>query len=59
MPPTVFARALTLACRAALLLGLLPALSGCGGGPVLPAFAPACPQPGVLSDAADLSRFDG
>ncbi len=43
--------------RAALGLGLALAASSCG--PDLPQFAPACPVTGVLSDAADLTRFNG
>ncbi len=39
----------------ALLLGLAFALNGCG--PDRPQFAPACPQTGILGDAADLTRF--
>lgn len=43
--------------RAALGLSLTLAASSCG--PELPEFAPACPVTGVLSDAADLTRFNG
>ena len=56
MPPTVFVCLPPLARRAAVLLALLPVLAGCGG-PDLPQFPPACPETGLLSDAADLSLF--
>ena len=39
----------------ALLLGLGATLSGCG--PDLPKFAPACPNTGIVLDAADVTRF--
>lgn len=42
---------------AAVLVLLGAGLSGCGGGG--PKFAPACPQTGILGDAADQTSFRG
>ncbi len=53
MPLPITARA----SLPALGLALAAAVSSCG--PDLPQFAPACPVTGVLSDAADLTRFNG
>lgn len=36
---------------------LLAPLAGCGGDDKQPQFAPACPQAGIVRDAADLSRY--
>ncbi len=41
--------------RAALIVALLPVLSGCGPG--RNQFAPVCPRPAFLADAADLYRY--
>ena len=41
--------------RAALVAALLPLLAGCG--PKRNEFAPACPRPAILADAADLDIF--
>jgi hypothetical protein len=47
---------LTWAMRAALIAGvLLPSLSDCG--PARNQFAPVCPRPAFLADAADLDRY--
>ena len=57
LPTTVRASLPSGLARAASGLSLAFALASCG--PDLPQFAPACPVTGVLSDAADLTRFNG
>jgi hypothetical protein len=50
--------ALTGGALLALPLALTLGLSACGG-PDLPKFPPACPQTGIISDAADVTTFRG
>ncbi len=57
LPMSVRAPMPTGLVRAVLSLGLALTAGSCG--PDLPQFPPACPMTGVLSDAADLTRFNG